>query len=191
MSQSMKWAESKVFRRIEIRCAAWVGALAVLALLGSGRALAEIKIGYINSEQILNAYQGTRTALESFNRDVDGWNQDAAARKKELDGLGRDVAAQSPMLSDAKRREKEQDYQRKLTEYDQFVQSIWGPNGLLAKRNQEILQPIVSKIQTILAKIGAEEGYDLILDAADGHVLYADQSLDLTQRVIDELGKQP
>ena len=31
------------------------------------------------------------------------------------------------MLSDEKRREKEQDHQRKLTEYDQFVQSIWGP----------------------------------------------------------------
>ena len=62
--------------------------------------------------------------------------------------------------------------------------------GQVVKRNEEILRPIISKIQTILAKIGSEEGFDLILDAADGHVLYADQSLDLTQRVIDELNKQ-
>jgi len=164
-------------------------ALALGFLLGSG-ARADIKIGYINSQQILDSYQGTKTALETFNRDVAGWNQDATTRKKELDDLGREVASQSPMLSDEKRREKEQDYQRKLTDYDQFVQSIWGPNGLVTKRNQEILQPVVSKIQTILAKIGSEEGYDLILDAADGHVLYADQALDLTQRVIDELNKQ-
>jgi outer membrane protein len=168
-------------------------ALGLAALLGLGlasAASAELKIGYINSEEILNGYQGTRAAMETFNRDVAGWNQDATARKSELDKLGRENAAQSPMLSDEKRREKEQDYQRKLTEYDQFVQSIWGPDGLVTKRNEEILQPIVSRIQTILAKIGAEEGYDLILDAANGNILYADQSLDLTQRVIQELGKE-
>lgn len=164
--------------------------LILVAVLFAGPAWAQVKIGYINSEQILAQYQGTRTAMDTFNRDVAGWNTDATTRKAELDKLGRDVAAQSPMLSDEKRREREQDYQRKLTEYDQFVQSIWGPNGLVTKRNQEILQPIVSKIQTILAKIGADEGYDLILDAADGHILYADHALDLTSRVVDELNKQ-
>lgn len=164
-------------------------AAAILPLL-AGEVRADVKIGYINSQEVLEGYTGTRTALEGFNRDVDGWNQEASARKRELDELGRDLSAQSPMLSDEKRREKEQDYQRKLTEYDQFVKSIWGPDGLVVKRNEEILRPIAAKVQTILAKIGAEEGYDLILDAADANILYADEALDLTQRVIDELNAE-
>jgi outer membrane protein len=170
--------------------AGFLAALGTLLLL-AGTARAELKIGFINSDQILEKYPGTQSALQTFNRDVEGWNQDASARKKELDDLGRELAAQSPMLSDEKRREKEQDYQRKSTEYDQFIQSIWGPNGLVVKRNEEILRPIISKIQTILAKIGSDEGFDLILDAAHGNILYASQELDLTQRVIDELNKQP
>jgi outer membrane protein len=163
----------------------------LLLLLLAAAARGEAKIGFINSDQILDKYPGTQAALQTFNRDVEGWNQDATARKKELDDLGRELAAQSPMLSDEKRREKEQDYQRKSTEYDQFIQSIWGPNGLVVKRNEEILRPIINRIQTILAKIGADEGYDLILDAANGNILFADQGMDLTQRVIDELKQQP
>jgi outer membrane protein len=170
----------------------WLCALSLVpALILSAPARAELKIGFINSDQILDKFQGTRTALDTFNRDVEGWSQDAATRKRELDQMSKEMAQQSPMLSDDKRREKEQDYQRKLTEYDQFIQSIWGPSGLVVKRNEEVLRPIITKIQTILAKIGAEQGYDLILDAANGNILYADQALDLTQAVIDELNKQP
>lgn len=91
------------------------------------------------------------------------------------------------MLSDERRREKEEDYQRRVTEYDKFVQSIWGPNGLVAQRNEEILRPIIARIQAILVDVAEEDGYDLILDAADGNILYADPSLDLTQRVLDLL----
>ena len=163
---------------------------AVFLLICAASARAEMKIGFINSDQILEKYSGTAAAMQTFNRDVEAWNQDAAVRRRELDKMSKELAQQSPMLSDEKRREREQDYQRKLTEYDQFVQSIWGPNGQVVKRNEEILRPIISRIQTILAKIGAEDGYDLILDAANGNVLYADQSLDLTSRVIDLLGQE-
>lgn len=172
-------------------CRILIAALGILVhLAAAGSARAEVKIGFINSEDILQEYQGTRTAMDTFNRDVEGWNREATERKRELDELGREISGQAPMLSDEKRREREQDYQRKLTEYDQFVQSIWGPQGLVVKRNEEILRPIVARIQTILARIGSEEGFDLILDAADGNIVYADQALDLTSRVLAELNEE-
>jgi outer membrane protein len=151
---------------------------------------AETKLGFINSEQVMEQSKEAQAALVGFNRDVEGWNQEAIQRRKDLDDLARDLAQQTPMLSDEKRREKEQDHQRKLTEYDQFVQSVWGPGGLVVKRNEEVLRPIVAKIQTMLAKLGADEGFDIIFDAADGNVLYADQALDLTTRVVDLLNAE-
>jgi outer membrane protein len=170
------------------RCGLVVGVLC--GLLWAGAARAEVKIGYVNSEKILEQSKEAKAALDGFSRDVDGWNQEAQQRRKDLDDLTRELGQQTPMLSDDKRREKEQDLQRKLTEYDQFVQSIWGPNGLVIRRNEEVLRPVVAKIQTILEKIGGEEGFDLILDAADGNVLYADRELDLTQLVIDQLNAE-
>ena len=157
---------------------------------GAGSVRAETKLGYINSELVMEQAKEAQAALAGFNRDVEGWNQEAIQRRKELDDLARELAQQAPMLSDEKRQEKEQDHQRKLTEYDQFVQSVWGTGGLVVKRNEEILRPIVAKIQTILAKFGTDEGYDIIFDAADGNILYADQALDLTTRVVEQLNAE-
>lgn len=151
---------------------------------GAGPVRAEMKLGYINSEAVMEQSKEAQAALAGFNRDVEGWNQEAITRRKELDDLARELAQQAPMLSDDKRREKEQDHQRKLTEYDQFVQSVWGPGGLVVKRNEEVLRPIVAKIQTKLSEIAAERGFDLIFDAADGNILYADQEFDLTAEIV-------
>jgi len=94
------------------------------------------------------------------------------------------------MLSDAVRREKEQDYQQKLNEYDQFVQSVWGPGGLVAQRNEELFRDIVERIQLAAQGIAEEEGYDFVFDASDGNIIWADRTHDLTQRVLEVLNQQ-
>lgn len=148
------------------------------------------RIAFVNSEKILEQYRGTQTAMATFRKDVDAWNAEAQQRKRDLDALEKELSQQSAMLSDDKRREKEQDYQRKLTEYDQYVQSLWGPNGKISERNEEILRPIIAKIQGIVARIAEDEDYDLILDMADGNILYGAASLDLTTRLIDEMNAE-
>jgi outer membrane protein len=163
------------------------------AILGSApgaRGADTPKIGYIRSATLLDQYQGARTATETFNRDVDAWNQEAQKRKGELDVLGKELEAQSPMLSDAVRSQKDLEYQRKLSEYDQYVQSIWGPQGLVAQRNEELMKPIVDKIQAAARKVAADDGYDFVLDASEGNVIYADKSYDLTDKVLQELQSQ-
>ncbi len=167
-----------------------VGVVAVaigLAFIAAGIARADVRIAFVNSETILEQSKEAQNALAGFTRDVEGWNKEAQDRRKGLDDLTRELTQQAPMLSDERRRELEQDLQRKLTEYDQYIQSIWGPNGLVVKRNEEVLRPIVTKIQLELQTIGAEEGYDIVFDAADANVLYADPALDLTARIIEKL----
>lgn len=161
----------------------------LLAAAGTADAQ-DLKIGFIRSATILDQYQGARVATETFNRDVDAWNQEMQRRKGELDLLGKALEAQSPMLSDVTRREKEQDYQRKLNEYDQYVQSLWGPGGLVQQRNEELLRPIVEKIQRIARKVAEEESYDFLFDASEGNLIYGDREYDLTARVV-ELLNQP
>lgn len=155
-----------------------------------GQAAAELKIGFVNSEIILQQYRGVQSVVETFNRDVQGWNDEAQRRKSELEDMQKQLESQSLMLSDQRRQEKEMEYQRKLNEYEQFVQSIWGPDGLVEQRNEELLRPIINKIQSLLAKIALDDGYDFILDAADNNILFADPDYDLTEQVIETLNSE-
>ena len=65
-----------------------------------------------------------------------------------------------------------------------------GPEGELERRNEELLRPIINEVQTLLAQLAVEEGYDFILDAADNNILYADPDLDITALVVDRLNNR-
>jgi outer membrane protein len=164
---------------------AWILALGFLAL--GATASAEMKIAFVNTEVILQQYKAVQGVIETFNRDVKGWDDDLQQKKRDLDALQKEVQQQGLMLSDQRRQEKELEYQRRLTEYEKLKESIWGSDGLIEQRNEELFRPIISKIQGILETMAAEDGYDLILDAADNNILYGDPAYDLTTKVIDAL----
>jgi len=156
-------------------------------LLPQSAASQDLKIAYIRSADIMSRYQKVRAATETLNRDVQVWNEEAQNKRRELDLLETELSAQAPMLSDQVRRDRETDYQKKLNEYDQYVQSIWGPGGLVAQRNEELLSEIVEGIQEVARKVAAEEDYDFILDASDGNIIYGASEYDLTEEVITRL----
>lgn len=150
----------------------------------------DLKLGFIDSGRIFAEYHGTKEAQNEFNAQVDQWNQELEAKKKELKDLQDEYESQALILSEPKRREREQEIQNKRSELDAFVQEIWGPTGKVAKRNQELTKPIVEKIREVLSKIGRDEGFSIIFDATDGNVVYADDALDLTDRVLAILNEE-
>ncbi|HMI30373.1 MAG TPA: OmpH family outer membrane protein [Candidatus Limnocylindrales bacterium] len=151
---------------------------------------ADLKIGFIDSERIFADYAGTREAQVSFNREVQELTKTAREKKTEIDDLQRKLDAQGPMLSEAKRDEQNQVLQRKIAEYDAFVQKNWGPQGAVSKLNEQYLKPIVDRVHKIVTTIGSGEGYSIIMDAADGNIIFGDRTLDLTDRVLDLLKKE-
>jgi outer membrane protein len=163
----------------------WVTLCAIL--LAPAALAADLKIGFIDSDQIFERYQKTKEVQENFNREVQELSKTARDKKSEIDEMQRKLDSQSQMLSEAKKDEQNQLLQKKIGEYEAFVQLNWGPNGKISKLNEEYLKPIIDRVHNIVTLIGNEEGYSLILDAADGNVVYGDKSLDLTDRVLTSL----
>ncbi len=174
-------------RRFTVTAAA---ALLILTFLSAPSAsAADLKIGYIDSARIFAEYKGTEDAQKAFDDEVEGWEKQAQAMKAEIDSLAGAYQAQSLMLSDARKVEKEQELLEKKTAYETFVQSIWGPQGKLAEKNSELVQPIIEKINVVLQLIGGEDGFTIVFDASLGGIVYAAEGIDLTDQVLAELNK--
>jgi outer membrane protein len=167
----------------------WAVAALGLALPGLGLA-ADLKIGFIDSERIFSEYAGTQEAQKSFNREVQELTKTAREKKTEIDDLQRKLDSQGPMLSEAKRDEQNQVLQKKIADYDAFVQKNWGPKGSVSQLNEQYLKPIVDRVHKIVTTFGSDEGYSIILDAADGNIIFGDHALDLTDRVLEQLRKE-
>lgn len=159
---------------------------AVFAAGGVARA-ADLRVGYIDSGRIFNELKEAQEAQQRFDRLVTGWRDEAAEKEKAVNQLRQEVRDQSPILSSVRRQEKESALQRAISEYDAFIQEIWGPTGRAATENERATAEIVQRIRLAVEKVASEKGLELVLDAASGYIVYADKSLDLTNEVMAEL----
>jgi outer membrane protein len=164
---------------------------ATLLSLGAISALAQdIKIGYIDSIKIFAENQETQDAERLYRRDVEQWEAQKQRMEQELVRMGEELNAQSPMLSDEKKAERRLEMQRKSDEYKRFMEETFGDNGLVAKRNKELTQPIVEKINRIIEVIAKEQGLTMVFDVANANIVYADKQLDITDLVLAKLGSE-
>jgi outer membrane protein len=175
--------------RIPARAILGAALLSLAPLVPAVPALAEVKLGYIDSARILVEFKGVEDAKRTFDQEVKNWEKQEEMLRSELDSLGGEYKSQELMLTESMKKEKQDVIRTKKSAYDEFVKSIWGPEGKLAQKNAELMKPIIDKVNAILERIGNDEKFTMIFDAANGGVVYAAPGADLTTRVLEELGK--
>jgi len=171
--------------------------LAGLAVAGFGLAAASpaaaqnVRLGFVDSQRIFESYRGAQEAQERFGREITAWRTEADERRRALDVLRNEMKDQEALVTDTKKVEQESALSKAVSEYDRFVQEFWGPGGRVQRMNEEMTREVIGKIRDAVETIAYREGYDLVLDAADGNVIFGVKGLDLTDRVLTELAKDP
>jgi outer membrane protein len=151
---------------------------------------AEMKLGYINSEEIFQMYEGTKDAQDKFNKEVAKWEQDASKKQKEIKDLQEQLEKQSLLLSAERKKTIEDSLRVKIDTYQKFIQEKFGQKGEALVKNEELTKPIIEKINKIIEKIAKEENYDYIFDARAGGIVFAKKAYDLSERVLALLNKE-
>jgi outer membrane protein len=149
----------------------------------------EGKIGFVDSMRLRAEYKEFADAQAKFDQDVKTWQDEIAEVERVSDSLQDDLDKTSLILSEAKKKEKEDNLEAKKQEYQNLTNEIFGPGGRAERRNAELTKPILDKISQVLEKIATEDNYIMIFDSVNGNIAYAKKSLDLTDRVLEELKK--
>jgi Skp family chaperone for outer membrane proteins len=149
----------------------------------------EGKIGYVDSVRLRAEFKEFTDAQAKFDQEVKVWQEEIDELGKVIDSLVTDSSKYSLVLSEAKKKEKDDYLRSKRYEYTQLANDIFGPNGRAEKKNAELTKPILDKINLVLEKIASEENFIMIFDSVNGNIAYAKKSLDLTDLVLEELKK--
>ena len=70
------------------------------------------------------------------------------------------------------------------SEMRKFQEAVAKNQAEMEKRQQELIQPIVRKMNTIIANLGIREGFTIILNRSEQTVLFASHEVDLTDAVV-------
>ncbi|NIR48649.1 OmpH family outer membrane protein [candidate division KSB1 bacterium] len=164
--------------------------LTTLLVVGVGSTSAQLKIGYVNSNKVLATYKEAQDVREKL-RDLNAeWEKEAKGMQKQIQDLQEQLESQSLLLSEERKQEKQQEIQSLYLKYQQFLNEKWGAQGEAIKKEEELLEPVIKKINVAIKNIGEAEGYSYIFDTVAANILYASEDqTDLTERLLKELNK--
>ncbi len=161
----------------------------ILTLALASFALADVKIGYVDSNEIMNNFDEVRQVQADLEKEQRRLESEFNELVFGLDSLKQDYDRQRLLMSDTRRNEKENEIANKEKSVQKFQLDKFGPEGDIYRIQNELLKPVLAKIDAAIQKVGSERGYDFILDAMSGALLYALDSHNLTEDVMDELAK--
>ncbi|MFB0517325.1 MAG: OmpH family outer membrane protein [Candidatus Neomarinimicrobiota bacterium] len=164
-----------------------IGIVTSLAMIIPFGVAGQLKIGYIDSNRIMQEYEDVRDAQAKLEKETRRLQVEYNTYVERLDSLNREFERQRLLLSNEKIREKEQEIQSLIQTTQAFQQSKFGPEGELYRYQAQLMSPVLEKIDAAVKKIGAERSFDYIMDAAGGALVYALPAHDLTLDVITEL----
>ena len=156
----------------------------VWAVMAAAADAQTLKIGYINSQQILASSTEAASAQQQFDQEMQRFQAEVQQLEEEITGMQQRLQQQQLTLSPEARANREQQIQAKLQEYQTRTGEL---QQLAAQRQQELVQPVMDRITTIIETMREEGQYSLILDVAAGSIISADSTLDLTPEVIRRL----
>jgi outer membrane protein len=142
------------------------------------------KIGFVNASIIFQQYSAAREAEEAYGKELEDLNKQVAEMEMELRSLADTLEARKYLFSEERLKEKSKELEKKQQDYVKFRQDA---EATAAKRNDELSVPIVEAIEQATRRIAEKEGFDLVLDAGPGIVIYSKPELDIPDRVLEDL----
>ena len=150
---------------------------------------AEVKIGYIDSNRIMTEYSEVSSVQVELEKEQRKLEAEYNSMVGQLESLKNDFDKQSLLMSEARRDEAQEQIKSLESNIQNFQLEKFGPNGQIYQKQSQLLAPILKKIDEAIQNVGADKGYDYIFDAVSGAIVYALDSHDLTDDVLDQLQK--
>jgi outer membrane protein len=171
------------------KCLAGIFCITVLCTVLSSPAFAQLKIGYIRPQYVFSKYEPYKNAqkeLEKYEKEeVDKLQKLSEKFQQEV----QDAEKRALLMSEEMIQKKRDELQKQREYLDKYYDELYKqPEGRLSKKQAELLQPIINRINEVLMRIGKDEGYDYIFDA-EGPLLYANEKYDLSDYLLEELLK--
>jgi len=159
----------------------------VLALYtGVAYGQAPSKIAHVSTQELMIALPETKLAAAQLEAYTQSWKDQYSNITDKLDKLVKDYNASVKTLDDKEKAARQAEAQS-LEQQQQGLQQQ--AQTAVDKKRQELYGPLVEKVNKTIAALAVEKGYDYVMDAGTGTVIWVRPgSNDLTADVRLKLG---
>ncbi len=172
-----------------IKLTAWLMILIIGVSFSAQAQLQSQRIGYVDTEYILNNIPEYKDAQDELNALSQKWEKEVSAIYEQVEKMYKEYQTEAVLLPADLKRKREDEILQKEKEAKDLQMKYFGAEGDLFKKRAELVQPIQEKIYNAMMEIAETKNYAFIFDKASGAtMLYANPRLDLSDEVLDQVG---
>lgn len=146
------------------------------------------KIGFIDSQAILDKLPEARDAKRRLEVLTTEWQNEIKKRREALEKMARDFQVKEALYTDEIKQQKRKEMMDADKAIFEYQNQKFGVDGEYFRKQTELMRPIQDKLYSAMKAVAIEEGYDYVFDrASDTLLLYANETHNLTQKVLDRL----
>ncbi|MBI2903562.1 MAG: OmpH family outer membrane protein [Candidatus Methylomirabilis oxyfera] len=166
----------------------WGFAAWMLAVSPSLAADPAVKLGFVDIQAVISQSREGQAARNKVAAEAAEKQKEIGLKEAEIKQMDMDLQKQGPVLSDAAKKEREEDIRRKLRDLKRLTEDF---NRDLSKREGELLNDLLRDVTAVIRDYGKEKGLTLIVEKGQGGVIYGSDGADLTKEILERYNNRP
>ena len=177
----IKFTLGAKMRRILFSCV-------LLLLAFSGLSYGQVKIGYVDSDAIMDKLPDAQDAKQKLDVLVQEWQGELNKIENSWKTKYDDYEKRKLIMTDQSRAELEAELVKLEKQISDYREKKFGTNGEMFQKQDELMKPVQNKVFTAIKEVAQEEDYDYVFDrSGDILLLYAKDKYDITVKVLNKL----
>lgn len=147
------------------------------------------KFGYIDSDFIMSKMPDYTKAQQELNKSSEKWQKELEVMKQQVEEFRKKYYAEEVLLTEEMKKERQDTLAAKDKALKEYQKKIFGFEGMLFLKKQELIKPIQDKVFDAVEKVAKQKQLGIIFDkAADLVMVYSNPIHDYSENVLEELG---
>jgi len=144
------------------------------------------KIAIVDLHKLINESDAGKKAKVELEGLIKSKQSAIDEKGKNIEKLKTDIEKQSAVITAEAKKSKEEELERLVRDYQRIISDS---QAEVKKKEAELTSEILKTAREVINKIAQEGGYSLVLEKADGLVLYFSSNLDITDKVIKKFNE--
>lgn len=158
----------------------------ILALLASVFTLgvSAQKYAVVNTQKVYQSMEAYAEAVEEIDELATAYQKNIDEAYQKVEEMYQNYMIARDGLTYEEQKTEEQNIianEQKITTYQQ---NVFGTDGILTKKQEELLKPFHEKVANAIKSYGVQNGYDMIVDIATTALPYYSATIDITEEII-------
>jgi outer membrane protein len=165
--------------------------LVLSCLLFSGMAYSQLKIGYVDSQTIINKLPDAQDAKQKLSNLIQGWQNDLQKMEDQKKAKEDEFDRKKLIMTEQARSQLQDEIKKLDDQINDYRNKKFGTDGEMFQKQDELMKPVQNKVFNAIQDVAKEDDLDFVFDVSgQPTLLYAKDKYDITSEVVQKLKLQ-